>query len=421
MTQAPFVTKEITVDTVPAWSDDRSRLSEAQVILKPRKARPFFGRHPWVLDSAVDHVEGQPADGDVVDLMSDKGKFVARGVFNGHSRIRVRLYTWSAADLLDDDFWLRRIRAAAELRDKLGYNGREQAVRLVYSEADGLSGLIVDRYAEYLVVQVTALAIEKRLDQLLPLLSSVARPRGIVVRADRTMAKLEGLDERQHDGWGEAPTGPVFIQEHGLKYGVELGVGQKTGFYLDQRENRKAAAGYLRGCRVLDMFCYSGGFSLAASALGGASEVLGIDSSQSAIALARANAELNSISNVHFEAGDCFDALDSLVHERRRFDAVILDPPKFTRSRRSVDEALRAYHRINRLAVDLLSPGGILVTCSCSGSVTREDLLYVLAGVAQQTGRDVQVLQQRGAAQDHPVSATCLESEYLKCCICRVQ
>ena len=139
-----------------------------------------------------------------------------------------------------------------------------------------------------------------------------------------------------------------------------------------------------------------------------------------AIALARANAELNSISNVHFEVGDCFDALDSLVHERRRFDAVILDPPKFTRSRRSVDEALRAYHRINRLAVDLLTPGGILVTCSCSGSVTREDLLYVLAGVAQQTGRDVQVLEQRGAAQDHPVSATCLESEYLKCFICRV-
>jgi 23S rRNA (cytosine1962-C5)-methyltransferase len=206
-----------------------------------------------------------------------------------------------------------------------------------------------------------------------------------------------------------------------LKYGVELGAGQKTGFYLDQRENRKVAAGYMRGARVLDLFCYSGGFSLAASALGGASEVLGIDSSQTAVALARANAALNSISNVHFEAGDCFDALDALTSQRRRFDAVILDPPKFTRSRRSVDEALRAYHRINQLAVDLLTPGGILVTCSCSGSVTREDLLYVLAGVAQQTGRDVQVLEQRGAAQDHPVSATCLESEYLKCCICRVK
>lgn len=412
--------KEAPVDSVPAFTDERSRLSEAQVILKPRKARPFFGRHPWVLDSAVDRVEGQPADGDVVDLMSDKGKFVARGVYNAHSRIRVRLYTWSAGDLLDDDFWQRRIKAAIALRDKLGYNGSEQAVRLVYSEADGLSGLIVDRYADYLVVQVTALAIEKRLDQLLPLLATIAQPRGIIVRTDHAMAKLEGLDERQHGGWGEAPTGPVFIQEHGLKYGVELGAGQKTGFYIDQRENRKAAAGYLRGCRVLDLFCYSGGFSLTASALGGASEVLGIDSSQSAVALARANAELNSISNVHFEVGDAFDALDSLVHERRRFDAIVLDPPKFTRTRRSVDEALRAYHRINRLAVDLLDPGGILVTCSCSGSVTREDLLYVLAGVAQQTGRDVQILQQRGAAQDHPIRATCLESEYLKCCICRV-
>jgi 23S rRNA (cytosine1962-C5)-methyltransferase len=225
-----YCNKGTPVDAAASCSDDRSRLSEAQVVLKPRKARPFFGRHPWVLDSAVDHVEGRPADGDVVDLVSDKGKFVARGIYNGRSRIRVRLYTWSAAELVDDDFWLRRIRAAVELREKLGYNDPAQAARLVYSEADSLSGLIVDRYADYLVVQVTALAVETRLDRLLPLLADVARPRGIVVRADKAMSKLEGLDERKHGGWGETPEGPVFIQEHGIRYGVELGAGQKTGF-----------------------------------------------------------------------------------------------------------------------------------------------------------------------------------------------
>ncbi len=210
------------MDAAASCSDDRSRLSVAQVILRPRKARPFFGRHPWVLDSAIDHVEGSPADGDVVDLVSDKGKFVARGIYNGRSRIRVRLYSWSAVELLDDDFWLRRIRAAVQLRDTLGYNDPEQAARLVYSEADGLSGLIVDRYADYLVVQVTALAVETRLARLLPLLAEVARPRGIVVRGERAMAKLEGLTERQYEGWGEAPPGPIVIAEHGIRYSVEL-------------------------------------------------------------------------------------------------------------------------------------------------------------------------------------------------------
>ncbi len=226
------------------------------------------------------------------------------------------------------------------------------------------------------------------------------------------------VDEER--SWGEIPTGPVFIVEHGLRYGVELGLGQKTGFYLDQRENRLAAAGYARGARVLDLFCYTGGFSLAAGKLGGAAEVLGVDTSEKAIAVARAGAELNSVTNARFEVSDGFDALDALVSRRERFDMVILDPPKFTRTRRSLEDALRAYHRINRLGASLLPSGGILVTCSCSGNVTREDFLHMLAGVAQQLGREIQVLEQRSAAPDHPTSVTCLESEYLKCFICRV-
>jgi 23S rRNA (cytosine1962-C5)-methyltransferase len=408
------------MDIVTSDTEIRRGLAEAQVILKPRKARPFFGRHPWVLDSAIDRVDGQPSDGAVVDLVAHNGKFVARGLLNSQSRIRVRLYTWSAGEALDSDLWKSRIQRSVDHRRRLGYDKPGSAARLIYSEADGISGLVVDRYGDYVVAQVTALGIQARIDELLPLLAEATGARGVVVRADRAVARMEGLSPDENRTWGHLPEGPAFIEEHGIRYGVELGLGQKTGFYLDQRENRLAAAGYARGGRVLDLFCYTGGFSLAAGRIGNAAEVLGIDSSEKAIALARAGAELNSLPNVRFEVAECFDALDALVSRRERFDMVILDPPKFTRTRRSVDDALRAYHRINRLAASLVPPGGILVTCSCSGSVTREDFLYMLAGVAQQLGREIQILETRGAAPDHPVSATCLETEYLKCFICRV-
>jgi 23S rRNA (cytosine1962-C5)-methyltransferase len=211
----------------------------------------------------------------------------------------------------------------------------------------------------------------------------------------------------------------VLIRDHGLGFGVDLAEGQKTGFYLDQRENRAVAAGYLRGRRVLDMFCYTGGFGLAAAA-GGAREVLGVDASRRAVAQAQANAERNGLANVRFETGEAFETLSSLAAAGQRFGGVVLDPPKFARSRAAVDDALRAYHRLNRLAVDLIEPGGILVSCSCSGHVTREDFFMMLLSVAQQSGRDVQVLEQRGAAPDHPVAVTCSETEYLKCFVCRV-
>jgi 23S rRNA (cytosine1962-C5)-methyltransferase len=212
----------------------------------------------------------------------------------------------------------------------------------------------------------------------------------------------------------------VFIEEHGLRYGVDLSAGQKTGFYLDQRDNRRAAAEHFRGRRVLDVFCYSGAFSLTASALGGAKHVLGIDSSSKAIALAQANAQLNGTSHVQFEVADAFHRLQALVEADEKFGGIVLDPPKFARNRKGVAEALKAYHHLNRLAVQALEPGGILVTCSCSGHVSREEFAFMLADVAQRTGREVQILQQRGAAADHPVSATCLEGEYLKCFVCRV-
>jgi 23S rRNA (cytosine1962-C5)-methyltransferase len=391
-----------------------------RVVLKPRKVRPFFGRHPWVLDSAVGRVEGEPADGDVVDLVSDRGQFIARGTFNSQSRLRVRLYTWQADEALDTAFWQKRLLTAISLRKTLGYDRPEGAARLVSSEADGLSGLIVERYGSHIVMQETALGMIQRLDELLPTIVQECRPQSVAVRVDKQMVRAEGITFDDAIVHGQRDDGPVFIEEHGIRYGVDLDAGQKTGFFLDQRENRKTAAAYAAGRRVLDVCCYTGAFSLAALKLGGARETLGIDSSPKAIALAQANSQLNGIANARFEVGDAFQRLEFLAESGERFGMVVLDPPKFARNRDGVQQALRAYHHLNRLAVMALEPGGILVTCSCSGHVTREDFAFMLADVAQRTGREIQFLEMRGAAPDHPVIATCLESEYLKCFVCRV-
>jgi 23S rRNA (cytosine1962-C5)-methyltransferase len=396
-------------------------LPTATVVLKRQRARPFFGRHPWVLDSAVAAVEGTPGAGDVVDLATHDGRFVARGLWNPHSRIRVRLYAFDAATKLDDAFWRARIGAAVALRKDLGLDDRAGAARLVNSEGDDLSGLIVDRYGDYLAVQVTALAMATRLEVFCDALEAAVAPRGILLRgAERGLAKLEGLALPDRLIRGAAPTGPIFVHEHGLRFGVDLAEGQKTGYYLDQRDNRQAAARHARGRRVLDMFCYSGGFAVACAVSGGARSVLAVDASGRAVALARANAELNAATTVTAEESDAFDKLDALAAAGERFGMIVLDPPKFARSRAAADDALRAYHRINRVAVGLLEPGGILVTCSCSGSVTRDDFHRMLAGVAQRAGRPIQILESRGAAPDHPVSASCLEGEYLTCVIARV-
>jgi 23S rRNA (cytosine1962-C5)-methyltransferase len=395
-------------------------MEHAKVFLKPKKSRPFYARHPWVLDSAVERVEGQPADGDAVDLLSEKGKFIARGFYNGRSRIRVRLYTWNAAEALNETFWRSRIETAIRFRRELGYDDPRGAARLIYSEGDGLSGLIVDRYADFLTVQITSFGMALRLPEIAPMLMELSGAKGIVLRTEKGVKQAEGLELRDGPHCGETPPETVEIVEYGLRYAVDLLEGQKTGCYLDQRENRKAAASYFRGRRVLDICCFGGGFAIAAEALGNAADVLGIDASAKAVAAAEQNATRNGVKNVRFRAGDAFKSLEQFVESGETFEAVILDPPKFARSRRSLEEALRAYHWLNRLAVQTLSPGGILVTCSCSGHVSRQDFADMLGGVSQQTHRGIQILEQRGAAPDHPVSTSCPEGEYLKCFVCRV-
>ncbi len=407
--------------TVEPISVHSTGMPVATVVLKAKKARPCFGNHPWVLDSAIERVDGEPVDGEVVDLASSTGNWIARGIWNKTSRLRVRLYVFQPEQRLDAALFCARIEQAVALRKQLGLDDPEGAARIVSSEGDGLSGLVVDRYAGYLAVQVTSLGIARRLDIICDSLQNLLHPQGIVLRgAERGLAALEGMHLPEGHYRGRVPESPIFVREHGLRYGVDLLEGQKTGFYLDQRDNRQAAARLARGRRVLDMFCYSGGFTAACSVSGKASSVLAVDSSARATTLARANADLNGASNVTVETSDAFDRLDQLFAAGERFGMVILDPPKFARSRAALEDALRAYHRINRLAVDLLEPGGILVACSCSGQVSRDDFLVMLSGVAQRSGRSISVIEVRGAAPDHPFSISCLEGEYLKCVIARV-
>ncbi len=392
----------------------------ARVVLRPRRARPFFARHPWVFEASIERVLGDPKPGDEVVVVSHEKQFVARGLFNPSSSIRVRLFRWEDADL-DDDFWSSRVAAAVRLRrDVLGLLRPRAAARLVFSEGDGLSGLTVDRYDDRLVASFSSRAMFERRALLVDLLRGETGLTRILTRVDKSTSKPEGLLGIADSVQGDWPEGPVEVVEHGLTYRVDMQAGQKTGFYLDQRENRRAVAHYCRGRRVLDLFCYAGGFALNASRHGKASEVYGVDGSAGAIEAATENALRNDVTNAKFEVGDVFDALKELRSRGERFGVVICDPPKFAKHAGAVDDALKGYLRLNRMALEVLEPEGVLATCSCSGLVDRGLFLAVLGQAAELSGRTIQLLEQRGQAADHPVSVSCLESDYLKCMIARV-
>jgi 23S rRNA (cytosine1962-C5)-methyltransferase len=395
-------------------------MSADRVVLKPRRARPFFARHPWVFESSIERVAGEPAPGDEVEVVTREGQFIARGLYNPASTIRVRLYRWDDGPL-DEAFWSASLAAAARLRHNvLGLGGEQSAYRLVFSEGDGLSGLTVDRYDRWLVAQFTSLALYARRELFLRLLAESTGALGIIARTERGIAQKEGLRAGEEATVGTVPEEPVAIVENGVTYQVGLRAGQKTGFYLDQRTNRGAVAGYCRGKRVLDLCCFSGGFSLNAVKHGGAARSLGVDSSGTAVELARRHAAINGIDRAQFETGDALAVLNRLKGEGERFDVVICDPPKYARQAKDVDNALKGYMRLNLAALDVLEPNGVLVTCSCSGLIGRERFVELIGSIAERCGRPIQILEQRGQAPDHPISASCLETEYLKCLICAV-
>jgi 23S rRNA (cytosine1962-C5)-methyltransferase len=394
-----------------------------RVLLEPKRERPLLGRHPWVFSGAVRRVEGEPSDGDAVEVVASDDRFVARGLYNSSSQIRVRLYAWEPGERLDDAFFQRRLRHALAHRETLGFGGGPRdACRLVFSEGDGLSGLVVDRYGDWLAVQLTSLALARRRDVFLDYLQAALRPRGIYLRTEKGILEEEGLELSDGLLRGEAPEELIPIEEGGITYGVDLRVGQKTGFFLDHRLNRARAATFASGRSVADLFCYTGGFTLPLLRAGAAS-VVGVDVSGPALDLAGRNVEANALSDgrVRFEQSDAFRWLEARRVAGDAFDMLVLDPPRFARSSRGVPQALRGYAGLNELAVRCLAPGGILVTCSCTGRVSRESFLGVLAEVEARTGRRIRILESRGQSPDHPVSPTCPETEYLKCLICRVE
>lgn len=390
--------------------------------VKPTRQFPFFARHPWVHRASLVDIDPQLPCGAVVDLTTHDGTWIARGLYNPHSNLRVRLYSWDREQSLDNTFFVDRIRQAIARRRWLCSDDDPlQAMRLVYSEADGISGLIVDRYANALVVQVTAAAIEPYLSPILDALQEDLKPAAIFLRTDSKLQTAEQFTCTPGMVRGELTTEAAHTyRQNDLLWQVDLLHGQKTGAYLDQRDNHAAAARYARGQSVLDVCCHTGGFSLVAARHGAAS-VLGIDSSDNALEVARSNALNNGIDNATFQSGDCFQTVKQLADQKQQFGMVILDPPRLAGSRNQLDAAMRAYYRLNRSAVDLLPSGGVLVTCSCSGRVTRADFLNMLVDVGQKARRDIIVLENRGAPLDHPMRVSCPESDYLKCLICEVR
>jgi len=413
-------------DSHPSVSDDQVATDTRptpRVVLKPRRALPFFGRHPWVFAGAISRIEGNPDTGDEVILLSDKGEFIAHGLYNPNSNIRVRLYSWAEAETLDDSLWTSRLEQAVTLREEVGLleNFETSGCRLVFSESDQLSGLTIDRYGAWFLVQFSSLALSQKQDLIIGFLKARFPAKGIWLRTEKGMREAEGLEISDQLLDGEEPPAHFFLEENGIRYGMSMVTGQKTGFYLDQRENRLAAARYLKNHRTLELHCYTGAFALNAIIHGQAQSVLSFDSSQSAIDQATANAELNGIGNrIRFQTGKAYAVLEQFKAEGEQFDSIILDPPKMARHRSGVKQALKGYFSLNRLAFDVLKPGGILITCSCSGLISQVEFQQMLASVSQHTGRHMQILEQRSQPADHPVSPSCPENQYLKCFICRV-
>jgi 23S rRNA (cytosine1962-C5)-methyltransferase len=375
--------------------------------------------HPWVYRTEIETIYGTFEPGDIVAVEDHRGRFIGRGYINPASMITVRILTNDPDEKIDKVFWRRRLTAAVDYRRRVLAGAGTDAYRVVFGEADFLPGLIVDKFGPYLVVQTLALGIERFKETLVEILDELLQPAGIYERNDAPVRELEGLELRS--GFLKGPFDPqVIIQENGLKFYVDLAAGQKTGYFLDQRENRAALQSLVKGARVLDCFCHTGGFSVHAAHYG-AREVLGLDISPEAIAMARRNAMLNGYGDLcSFEEANVFDALRELERREQMFDVVILDPPAFVKARKALEGAIRGYKEINLRAMKILSPGGFLVTCSCSYHMPEDLFLEVIQDAALDAHRRLRLLARRGQAPDHPVLLGYDESRYLKCLLLQV-
>ncbi len=371
--------------------------------------------HPWVFDRMVEGARGRVPNGSVVDVLDRAGTWVGRGFYNSHSRIALRILTDNPNEAIDEAFFHRRITAALELRrNLLKLDDVTDAYRLVFSEADGLSGLIVDRFAHMLVVEFFAAGMFRARKAILDALKQHFPAAEVYYFAEEHVGKQESFDCH-----APPPPTPFEITEHGLKFRVAPGSKHKTGFFADQRDNRLSLARYCAGKRVLDLCCNSGGFGIYAQAKGQAGETIGVDLDETVLELAKQNAKLNK-AEVRFVQADIFSWLRDIRPNGELFDVVILDPAKMTRDRDDILMALKKYHDMNKLAMMVLKPGGIFLTCSCTGLVPESDFLEMLRRAAWQAGRQVQILQISGAAADHPFLGHVPEGRYLKAVFARV-
>lgn len=391
--------------------------------LKPKREKPVRNRHPWIFSGAIARIEGDVAPGDLVTVVDSHGRFQATAYYNPHSQIQARILSWDEDEPIDDTFWQGKLKRAIAGRKLLALEPETTAYRLVNAEADGLPGLIVDKYDDFLVIQCLTLGIDQRKELLIQLLADLLQPAGIVERSDAAVRKKEGLPKVARVCWGERPSPTHIIQENNLQFGVDLLGGHKTGFYLDQRENRALLGQprFVNGQEMLNVFAYTGGFGLYAIA-GGAAQVTHIDSSIPVLEQAERNAALNDFTRPQDEylAGDAFEILRDYRDTGRQFDVIVLDPPKFAHGRRDERQAARGYKDLNWLALRLLRPGGLLATFSCSGLIDADLFQKIVFGAAVDARRDVQILQKLGQAPDHPILLTFPESAYLKGLLCRV-
>ena len=393
----------------------------ADLILKPGKERSLLRRHPWIFAGSVARTDGRLRPGDTVTVFDREHRPLARAAWSPHSQIRARVWSFDPSQTIDHAFFKRAIAAAVRRRTEHPWLREQQGVRLVHGESDGLPGVIIDRYGDVVVVQLTSAGADKWRGAIVDAVMQATGCGNVFERSDSDLRALEGLQALSGVLAGDLPA-DLAIDEYGVRLAVDVAAGHKTGFYLDQRENRALARSLASGRRVLNCFCYTGGFSLQALA-GGAAAVLSIDSSAPALDIARRNVALNprlDAARAEWLDDDVFQALRRLRSDGRRFDMIILDPPKFAPSAAHAERAARAYKDINLQAFKLLEPGGLLMTYSCSGGIGIELFQKIVAAAAVDAGAEAFMLHRLAAAPDHPVGLAVPEGEYLKGLVCRV-
>ena len=393
-----------------------------KMLLKPGREKSVLQKHPWIFSGAVQEISGNPESGEVVDVFSARGEWLCKAALSPQSQIRARIWTWQQVDIIDRNFLSERIRKAIKLRKEQGLFYRSDAVRLIHGESDNIPGLVVDIYGGTIVLQALSAGIEPWKKSIAEILLQEIDAEGVFERSDVEVRKLEGLPESTGLLAGKMPKSKITISEGNMRFLVDIIHGQKTGFYLDQRENRLLAGKLAHGKNILNCFSYTGGFTVHALA-GGADRVLSIDSSAEALEIARHNLELNDLpqNRAEWMEADVFQAMRALRDKGSKFDIIILDPPKFAPTAALAAKAARAYKDINLLAFKMLNTGGLLFTFSCSGGINQDLFQKIIAGAALDANVQARIIYWLTQAPDHPVALNFPEGYYLKGLVCESQ